>query len=301
MEQGPYLTMNRRLPAMIRILFSPIRWLWIRLFPTHYLRMQYRFITGRHLSLTHPKTFTEKLQYYRLKLYPFDPLVIRCTDRLGLMDYLQENDLSAIQVPILGTYHRFEDIPFASLPSSFVMKCTHASGFNQIIYDKKEINLPQLKRQFNRWLKTDYGKKTLEPHYSSIPPRILIETYLGQEKSLPLEYKLHCFQGEMKYLYVVSGRGHDIRYTHFLRDWSPLPGAQFNGWQSSDYPILQPTLFPEMIAYAEKLAKPFPFVRVDMYVIHDKIYLSELTFTPAKGTLNMLDPQVDVMMGAWLP
>ena len=34
---------------------------------------------------------------------------------------------------------------------------------------------------------------------------------------------------------------------------------------------------------AEKLSKNFPFVRVDLYIIGEKIYFGELTFTPAAG------------------
>lgn len=55
-----------------------------------------------------------------------------------------------------------------------------------------------------------------------------------------------------------------------------------------------------MILIAEKLAKPFPFVRVDLYEINGKIYISEMTFTPAKGTLILDDDRCDFEMGAWL-
>ena len=51
---------------------------------------------------------------------------------------------------------------------------------------------------------------------------------------------------------------------------------------------------------AEILAKPFPFVRVDLYNINGKIYFSEMTFTPAKGTLILDDDRCDFEMGEWL-
>lgn len=51
---------------------------------------------------------------------------------------------------------------------------------------------------------------------------------------------------------------------------------------------------------AEILAKPFPFVRVDLYNINGKIYFSEMTFTPAKGTLILDDDKADFEMGEWL-
>ena len=55
-----------------------------------------------------------------------------------------------------------------------------------------------------------------------------------------------------------------------------------------------------MIALAEKLAIPFPFVRVDLYCVNNQIYFGEMTFTPAKGTLIFDDDQADIIIGNWL-
>ena len=272
----------------------------IRFLPVTYLHWQYRFITGNKLNLTNPKLYTEKLQYLRHVVFPLDPLVIRASDRVAVREMLEEKGLKKYLVPIYGSYDRFEDIPWKQLPKQFVLKCTHASGFNHIVLDKDQVHLPKLKRQFNRWLRQDYGLKTLERHYSPIPRKIIIETYLGFATSLPIEYKIHVFHGQAKYLYVVTGRGSNIRYTHLLINWTPFPGAQFNGWKTAEYPVIEPENFKTMIQLAEKLGSPFPFVRVDLYSIKGKIYFSELTFTPAKGTLKLSDPVVDAQMGEWL-
>ena len=58
--------------------------------------------------------------------------------------------------------------------------------------------------------------------------------------------------------------------------------------------------FDEMIKISETLASPFPFVRVDLYNINGTIYFSEMTFTPAKGTLILDDDNCDFEMGKWL-
>ena len=55
-----------------------------------------------------------------------------------------------------------------------------------------------------------------------------------------------------------------------------------------------------MALLAEKIAKNFPFVRVDLYNIQGKIYFGEMTFTPAKGTLILDDDKADFEMGEWL-
>lgn len=277
-----------------------MRWFMIRFLPVAYLHWQYRFITGNKLNLTNPKLYTEKLQYLRHFVFPLDPLVIRATDRVAVRAMLEEKGLKKYLVPTYGIFDRFEDIPWKQLPKQFVLKCSHASGFNHIVLDKDHLHLPSLQRKFNRWLRQDYGLKTLERHYSPIPRKIIIEKYLGFATSLPIEYKIHVFHGQAKYLYVVTGRGADIRYTHLLINWTPFPGAQFNGWTSADYPVIEPDKFKTMVQLAEKLGSPFAFVRVDLYSIKEKIYVSELTFTPAKGTLKLTDPLVDAQMGEWL-
>jgi hypothetical protein len=101
-------------------------------------------------------------------------------------------------------------------------------------------------------------------------------------------------------LYVVTDRGNDIRYTNFYINWTRFDGSQFNGWKSSDTEPIKPENFDEMVKLAETLASPFPFVRVDLYSIDGKIYISEMTFTPAKGTLILDDDNVDFEMGEWL-
>jgi hypothetical protein len=294
------MSLSGRLSPIIHLFFTPFRALWIRVSPMSYLKAQYYFVTGKKLNLTHPQTYTEKLQYLRHYVFPFDPLVIRATDRLGMRAMVEEKKLSKYLVPLLGTYEKIQDIPWSSLPSQYVIKCTHGSGMNLIVFNQDRFNIRKAKRTLRRWLRTDYGLKTLERHYSPIPRKIIIESYLGVDHSLPIEYKIHVFHGQAKYLYVVTGRGHDIRYTHFLIDWTSFPGAQFNRWQSSHYPIVQPGPFKKMVEIAEKLAAPFPFVRVDFYVIKQTIYISELTFTPAKGTLKLADPKIDIEMGGWL-
>ncbi len=283
-----------------RALVTPFRGIIKWISPVLYVKYQYRYITHHKLNLHHPIRYTEKLQYLRLFVYPKSKEVIRCTDRTGVRDYLQEKGFKDLLIPCLGIYDRFEDIDFDKLPESFVMKCTHGSGFNLIVKNKSNLDLKEAKRKFHRWLRTDYGKKTVERHYSPIKRRIIIEQYIGDADSLPTEYKIHVFNGKAKNLYVVTGRGKDIRYNQYYIDWTPFDGSQFNGWLKTEKPLQKPSNFEEMARFAEEIAKPFPFVRVDFYNVNGKIYFSEMTFTPAKGTLIFDDDQADFEQGEWL-
>lgn len=268
--------------------------------PTFYVKEQYKYITHHKLNLKNPTRYTEKLQYLRLFVYPKWDLVSKCASRDGVRDYIKELGLDNYLIPIYGVYDKFDDIDFSKLPKQFVMKCTHACAFNKIVLDKDNLDIPKTRKTFNKWLKTNYGNKTVEKHYSKIKPRIIIEKYIGELDALPLEYKIHVFNDEAKSLYVVSGRGKDIRYNNYYIDWTPFDGSQFNGWKKTDFPLKKPQNFDEMVKFAETLSKPFPFVRVDLYDINGKIYFSEMTFTPAKGTLILDDDKCDFEMGEWL-
>ena len=283
-----------------RALVAPFRGIVRGLSKTKYVKYQYKYITHHKLNLKNPVRYTEKLQYLRLYVYPNDPLVIQCAGRAGVRDYVKEAGFEGNLIKIYGIFDKFDDIDFAKLPNQFAMKCTHACAFNYLCWDKSKINLQSLRKQFNKWLKTNYGKKTVELHYSPIKPQIIIEELLLEDGKLPTEYKIHVFNGVAKSMYVVTSRGVDIRYNNYYIDWTPFDGSQFNGWKKTDYELKKPDNWDEMVEMAEALAKPFPFVRVDLYNINGKIYFSELTFTPAKGTLILDDDQCDFEMGGWL-
>ncbi|HAV20110.1 MAG TPA: hypothetical protein DCX17_03695, partial [Firmicutes bacterium] len=176
----------RKLAPLVRIIFAPLRAIMRSFFPITYVKWQYRYLTRHRLNLKHPRRYTEKLQYLRLFVYPYDPEVSRCADRIRVRNYLIENGLEKYLIPSLGYVEQFQQIDIGALPNQFVLKCNHACAFNQVVLDKATLNSRLLKHKFKKWLKTDYGKRTIERHYSNIIPKILIEEYLGEGNTLPI-------------------------------------------------------------------------------------------------------------------
>ena len=283
-----------------RALVSPFRGLVKCVSKKAYISYQYKYITHHKLDWKGLNRYTEKLQYLRLYVYPKDDLVSKCAGRVGVREYVKEAGFDDILIKIYGVFDKFEDIDFDKLPNQFAMKCSHGCAMNYICFDKSKIDHEELKKKFKKWLKTNYGKKTVELHYAKIKPQIIVEELMLENAKLPTEYKIHVFNGVAKNLYVVTSRGVDIRYNNYYIDWTPFDGSQFNGWKKTDYPLKKPSNFEEMVKVAEALASKFPFVRVDLYNINGKIYFSEMTFTPAKGTLILDDDQCDYEMGEWL-
>ncbi len=54
--------------------------------------------------------------------------------------------------------------------------------------------------------------------------------------------------------------------------------------------VPKPKNLAKMVELVEKLAAPFPYVRVDLYNVDGKIYFGELTFTPNAG-LDIHSPE----------
>lgn len=280
-----------------RMIVSPFRKIVKSISKPFYVSCEYKYITHHKLNLKNPIRYTEKLQYLRLFVYPNMDLVIQCADRDKVRDFVKNKGFEDSLIKCYGVFEKFDDINFDLLPNKFVMKCTHACAFNYICLDKTKIDKEKLKTQFGNWLKINYGKKTCEMHYSKIKPAIIIEEYIGDA---PIEYKIHVFNGVAKYMYVVTNRGKGIKYNNYYIDWTPFDGAQFNGWEKTNYPLEIPSNWNDMVKMSETLASPFPFVRVDLYNINGKIYFGEMTFTPAKGTLIFDDDKADFEIGEWL-
>lgn len=233
--------------------------------------------TGRVLHIDNPCTFTEKLQW--LKLYDCTYMKSLCADK-RLLHLVSLNELGEdICIPTLKVYASASEIDFRSLPDSFVLKCNHGCGYNIVVKDKKDLNIPDVVSRVAKWLSCSYGNYGIELHYNLIQPCILIEPYISDL----LDIKVFCFNGVVKFI-QVDRHFTDNRLNFYDVDWKPLEWLS-NSNAPADYSVLdeKPTNLSKMLTIAEKLSMPFKFVRVDLYSSSKGIFLGELTFTPGAG------------------
>jgi TupA-like ATPgrasp len=246
------------------------------LFLVEYLHIRQR---GKFFHSHNPRTFEQKLLW--LMLYWRHPLKSRCADKYAVRSFVEENGLAHTLPRLLGVYSKVEEIDFASLPERFALKCTHGSGFNIFCRDRKNLDIEEAKRKLKSWLKMDISKFGGEVHYASIRPRIICEVYMEEPSGcFPIDYKIHCFNGQAHCTMVCTGRetGH-AKFDFYDREWkNKLPYCRSSLLADRDIP--RPEAYEEMIAAAEALAKPFPFVRMDFFCLNGKAVFGEMTFTP---------------------
>lgn len=249
--------------------------------PVLLAKLRYREIIGRWPDLKDPKTFDEKLLW--LMLYWRHPLKSQCGDKFAMRAYVRKYGLEHILPELHGVYEDSNEIDFHVLPQRFVLKCTHGCGFNIVCSDKNSLDVAATRRQLDEWMMIDFSKAFGEVHYASMKPRIICEKFLDDLSSdLPCDYKVYCFDGKAYCTMSCTERTLNGRakYDFYDRDWQyklPYSLSSF----SSNRCIPKPEAYEQIIDAAEKLSKPFPFVRMDFYSINGSAVLGEMTFTPA--------------------
>lgn len=267
-----------------------------------YLKMSYKIHTGNELDLEHPQTFNEKIQWLKIhdrkKIYTL--LADKCEAKNIVSNILGEEYI----IPTLGVWEKFEDITWDSLPEQFVLKCTHDSGGLVICREKRKLDIETTKKIIMNSARRNYYWSGREWPYKNIKPRIIAEKYMiqGNESGLR-DYKFFCFSGVPKMLYVSEGlENHETAKISFY----DLQGNELP-FHRKDYKPLGrnielPNNFNEMIKVAEKLAKYVdnPFVRIDLYSIRNRIYFSEVTFSPCGGNIPFDPEEWDRKLGDWI-
>ena len=182
----------------------------------------------------------------------------------------------------------------------------HGSTWNIICKNKKTLNKEKTKTQLDSWLQTNYYTYSNEWVYKNITPKIVCEKFMQDSESQQLrDYKFFCFNGKPLYLKVVSNRYEEYAAHFFDMSWDKVELNSSSTVYRTPSPS-KPAQFDEMVEVVEKLAKGFKYVRVDLYLVDQKIYFGEMTFYPDAGygeypsflhrylfgkQLNLHDPQ----------
>lgn len=244
-------------------------------------------------SMKNPKSLNEKINWLKFHTDTFRWTLL--ADKYRVREYVAEQGLDDTLCTLYGVWKRPEEIDFQTLPDRFVLKTNNGSG-SVILVDDKALFLKdwkKMKTKLKRWMKTNYGLGTAELHYRNIPPCILAEEYLDDKSDSIsiLDYKVHCCSGEPCCIVVCHDRiGHSTKFTLYDPDWTPrferVP-AILRG--NKIFP--KPNVLEKMLEYSRRLSKEFPFVRVDWYVVGDKLYFGEMTFTPSGGYIGYIDSE----------
>lgn len=261
-----------------------------------FLNHKFRETFGRNIDWKNPKTFNEKLQW--LKIYDRNPFYSNLVDKYEVRKYISEKIGSKYLVPCIGIWEKVSDIDFDKLPDKFVLKCTHDSHSVVLCSDKSTFDVEKCKKFLKKRLNNNFYYNAREWPYKNVKPRIIAEEYLFDGCETLTDYKFFTFNGNPKIMYISNDIGTDPRTDFFDMDFNHL------SIQMKDPPAEQmpnkPLLFEEMKRVAETLSEGYPHLRVDFYVVNDKLYVGELTFYHCSGFSKIYPEEWDEKLGEYL-
>jgi hypothetical protein len=230
-----------------------------------------------------PTTFTEAV--WNKMLFDRDPRLKTLADKFASRAYIASRVGEEYLIPLLWHGDDPEQIPFSQLPSSYVIKASHGSGFNLFVSPAHPNDPQTIKTTVRSWLARDYCLTNCvgsEWAYRSLAPTIVIEPLLSDGSGAPLpDFKLHCFGGKVGLIQIDLARAtnhvqsiHDRAFRRLdVRFTYPPAAAQ----------VEKPECLEQLVTLAENLAANFRLLRVDFYLAHGRILIGELTNYPGGG------------------
>jgi hypothetical protein len=256
---------------------------WWKIFPEYrymYLTKKiYKEATGKKMSYCNPIDLSEKLIW--LTYYWRHPLKTYCADKYLVRNYVESKGYGDLLIPLVNVWNTIEEIDFSTLPSNFVLKCNHGSGCNILCINNNLFDFAEAMNKLYTWMNTDYSEIMFELHYKAIPRNIICEKLIS--RTAPIEYQFWCLNGKAESI-LVCRKNFDGTYdaNSYSLNWEKLYDRINENYSVS---FNKPNCLSKLIEISECLAQPFPFVRADFYVVDERIYFAELTFTPAGNIL----------------
>ncbi len=247
----------------------------------YYSSFGYKKKFGHFPNIFNPSTFSEKIQ--KSKVFDRDARTPIRQDKVLVKDIITQKLGAEYVIPTLWHGTELPPRQERNWPMPFVIKANHGCGWNIFVRNEAECNWYEIEKKCANWMSQIYGRTYGEWLYSQIKPQLLVESYISEVASLPLDYKLWVFSGKVKLIQVIAGRGtSDIRQFFYDENWVRQP---FTGCAIPDAPenILPPESLSKMMAAAVTLAEDFAFVRVDFYEVNKQPLFGEMTFYPASG------------------
>ena len=264
-----------------------------------YLKRMYKLSMGIELDLDNPKRYTEKLQW--LKLYDHKPQYSTMVDKYEVKKFVADRIGKDHVIPSYGVWNNFDEIDFESLPSQFVLKCTHDSGTYVICTDKNNFDMASAKKLLEGRLKRNFYAINREWPYKNVKPRIIAEAYMEDKKQGELrDYKFFTFNGEPKVVYIAQGRGSKEETVADFFDMNMNHLDLMIDHEKDEIPPELPNKFEQMKLFAGVLSKGTPQLRVDFYEVNGHVYFGELTFFHCSGLVSFKPDKWDYTFGEWL-
>lgn len=241
-----------------------------------------------------PRSLNEKINY--IKLYSENRLRETVADRIKVRDYVRDKSAGCELIKLLWQGRYLDPNSYNKLPKKFVIKANHGSGMVRIV-DKNTTTYQTLISEISEWMNYDYGKLTRQWMYKNLEKKFIVEEFIEfGSRDLP-DYKFFCFNGKVELIQVDLDRFNGHKRNLYDNNFKLLDERYI--YENGDN-ISKPKLLDKAIQIAEKLSEEFDFIRVDLYILNNRIYFGEMTNTPENGIGSFYPKEFDFYLGSKL-
>ena len=294
-------TLSRLCPNILHQCYADTKYYLRFIFnPRGLANEMHRGIVGYDINWENPQTLNEKINWMK---FNYDTTEwTRLADKYLVREYVKERIGDNVLPQLYGVWSQSRDIDINALPSKFILKTNHGCGTVIPVHDKLELDLNTTKDILDKWLNTRYGYKTVEPHYLSIKPLIIAEELLENDapfSSSLVDYKVFCLSGKPYCVLVCTDRvlREHTNLSFYNCNWEPMSGMLSGRHKGEGKQIPRPSCLFQLLEYASMLAQGHPQVRVDFYIVNNKIYFGEMTFTSQGGYMDYISRDYSLEMG----
>lgn len=179
------------------------------------------------------------------------------------------------------------------LPDHWVLKPAHRSGL--VYFGDRDTDFDEVAVLTRDWLLDIQQVQLAEWAYGQARPVLLVEELIGEPGSPPPDFKFFLFDGEPALVQVDLDRFSGHRRSLFTPGWEKLP-VELN--HPDGGPVPAPARLEAMVEAARRLGAGFDFIRIDLYLVGERIVFGEFTPYPGSGLERFRPASFDAELGA---
>lgn len=255
-------------------------------------KIHYFLVYKRLLSFSSPEFFSEKM--IKMKLEKPRYLDVLCTDKITSKELLIDMGFKDYLIKNLYVFSNVDHIYIDPVQYPVIIKVSNGTSQHIVCRneDDLQINIHLLKRMFNfrHYL---YSKEIV---YGMAQRKILVEPFLSTNRDGLDDYKVHCFNGVPRFVQInynnTTNRGRVMINQSLQQVEFPFASGQELRWSSHNLPEIK-----EMMNISSEISRFFKFIRIDFFIVNNKIKIGELTLHPMAGFMLRKSPALDYEWG----
>lgn len=282
--------------------------LFYRKKPIKWTLKTYKRKYGYNLNLDNPRTFYEKMNYW--KHFAYDSSQDQLTDKLKVKEVLNGAGYGNLCAKPYFHSKNIKEIKKWFLENKdtierFVFKTNHGCGdvfiFNDGVITRKNGRKIKSMNQVFSILKTslkfNHYYSRFEKNYFNLNPEIFVEEYISFNDDTT-EFELMCNYGQIKYAHVVKNRQSNERKTRIVDDNFRFLGTYCGSFSDNEkQQVVKPVHLDDIKKFVYKFCSKYPFCRVDFIETNNKLVFCEFTFVKSGG-IDVYEPRIlDVDLG----